>query len=106
MLAIAIVTSRGQALGPRSSPMPRVTFTANLQRHLDSPSLEVDGACVGQVLAGVFARDPPLRSFIGADPVGLRRQVNVFVNTRVFLGPEGPWPTLPPDDVGFVFSLL
>src|SRR3546814_16488244 len=85
MLAIAIVTRRGQALGPRSSPMPRVTFTANLQRHLDAPSLEVDGACVGEVLAGVFARKPLLRSYIVDDQGRLRRHVNVFVNTALIV---------------------
>src|SRR3546814_18595919 len=69
--------------------MPRVTFTANLQRHLDAPSLEVDGACVGEVLAGVFARKPLLRSYIVDDQGRLRRHVNVFVTPAMIVDPDG-----------------
>src|SRR3546814_16833175 len=103
MLAIAIVTRRGQALGPRSSPMPRVTFTANLQRHLDAPSLEVDGACVGAVLAGVFARKPPLRSSIVADPGPLRRHVNVFGDVTSIVDRHGLGGTLGGDGGVVIF---
>src|SRR3546814_16540690 len=85
LLAIAIVTSRGQALGPRSSPMPRVTFTANLQRHLAAPSLEVDGACVGEVLAGVFPRKPPLRPHIVDQPARPRSNLTIFVHSPLVL---------------------
>lgn len=63
--------------------MPRVTFTANLQRHLDVPSLEVGGARVGEVLTAVFERHPLLRSYIVDDQGRLRRHVNVFVNSAM-----------------------
>src|SRR3546814_12518254 len=80
--------------------MPRVTFTANLQRHLDAPSLEVDGACVGEVLAGVFARKPLLRSYIVDEQGRLRRHVNVFVNSAVIVDRHGLGATLRADAAG------
>ncbi|HEY9537506.1 MAG TPA: MoaD/ThiS family protein [Kiloniellaceae bacterium] len=86
--------------------MPRVTFTANLQRHLDAPSLEVDGACVGEVLAGVFARKPLLRSYIVDDQGRLRRHVNVFVNSAMIVDRDGLGDTLRADDEVFIFQAL
>ena len=62
--------------------MPRVSFTANLQRHLDCPTVEAEGATVAEVLDAVFAGNPRLRSYILDDQDRLRRHVNVFVAGR------------------------
>ncbi|MEO3430329.1 MoaD/ThiS family protein [Pelagibius sp. CAU 1746] len=86
--------------------MPQVTFTANLQRHLDVPSLEVDGTRVGDVLAQVFKRKPRLRSYIVDDQGRLRRHVNVFVNSQMIADREGLSDTVRPDDEVFVFQAL
>ena len=59
--------------------MPSVSFTANLNRHLDCPTVEADGATVAEVLDSVFAGNPRLRSYILDDQNRLRRHVNVFV---------------------------
>ena len=59
--------------------MPRVVFTANLQRHLDCPSVEAPGATVRAVLDAVFAENPRLRSYILDDQGRLRKHVKVFV---------------------------
>jgi sulfur-carrier protein len=86
--------------------MPRVTFTANLQRHLDVPSLEVGGARVGEVLAAVFEQRPALRSYIVDDQGRLRRHVNVFVNSAVIGDRDGLSDAVSPDDEVFVFQAL
>ena len=86
--------------------MPRVTFTANLQRHLDVPSLEVGGAVVGEVLNAVFAEKPLLRSYIVDDQGRLRRHVNVFVNKAMIADREGLSDPVRPDDEVFVFQAL
>lgn len=86
--------------------MPRVTFTANLQRHLDVPSLEVEGARVGELLAEVFARKPLLRSYIVDDQGRLRRHVNVFVNKAMIADRDGLSDAVRPDDEVFVFQAL
>ena len=62
--------------------MPRVSFTANLQRHLDCPTVEAEGATVGAILDVVFAGNPRLRSYILDDQGRLRRHVNIFVADR------------------------
>ncbi len=59
--------------------VPRVTFTANLRRHVDCPSADVPGATVGEALAAVFARSPAIRGYIVDDQGALRRHVVVFV---------------------------
>ena len=86
--------------------MPRVTFTANLQRHLDVPTLEVDGATAGEVLNAVFAAQPLLRSYIVDDQGRLRRHVNVFVNSVLISDREGLGDAVGPDDEVFVFQAL
>jgi sulfur-carrier protein len=86
--------------------MPRVTFTANLQRHLDAPSLEVGGERVGEVLAAVFAARPLLRSYIVDDQGRLRRHVNVFVNAAMIADRDGLSDAVRPDDEVFVFQAL
>lgn len=60
--------------------MPTVTFTAALQRFLDQPKAEVDGATVGAALGVVFARRPVLRGYVLDDQGALRRHVAVYVN--------------------------
>jgi len=86
--------------------MPRVTFTANLQRHLDVPSLEVGGATAGEVLNAVFASRPLLRSYIVDDQGRLRRHVNVFVNSAMIADRDGLGDAVGPDDEVFVFQAL
>jgi len=86
--------------------MPHVTFTANLQRHLDVPSLEVGGTSVGEVLEAVFAEKPLLRSYIVDDQGRLRRRVNVVVNSQMIAERGGLGDAVRPDDEVFVFQAL
>ncbi len=77
--------------------MPTVRFTPILQRHLQVQPETVDGSTVRAVLAGVFERNPRLRSYVLEDHGGLRKHVVVFVDgqqveDRLDLGdavPEG-----------------
>ncbi len=86
--------------------MPRVTFTANLQRHLDCPTIEVGAGNVDQVLAAVFARRPVLRSYIVDDQGRLRRHVNVFINAAMIADREGLSDAVGETDEVFVFQAL
>ena len=86
--------------------MPRVTFTANLQRHLDCPSLEVGPGSVDQVLAAVFAQRPVLRSYIVDDQGRLRRHVNVFINSAMIADRDGLSDAVGGSDEVFVFQAL
>lgn len=62
--------------------MPRVSFTANLQRHLACPAREVPGETVADALEGVFAENPRLKSYVLDDQGRLRKHVTVYVNDQ------------------------
>jgi len=62
--------------------MPRVVFTANLQRHLDCPEREVAAGTVRSALQEVFSAQPRLRDYILDDQGHLRRHVFIFVDGR------------------------
>lgn len=86
--------------------MPRVSFTSNLQRHVECPVAETSGETVRAALDEVFALNPRLRSYILDDQNALRRHVSVYVNggglsTRARLDD----PLRPGDEV-FVFQAL
>ena len=86
--------------------MPRVTFTANLQRHLDCSSMAVTGNRVDLVLAAVFEQRPLLRSYIVDDQGRLRRHVNVFVNNAMVKDRDGLSDPVGAEDEVFVFQAL
>ena len=60
--------------------MARVSFTANLQRHLSCPDQTVPGSTVRVVLDQVFATEPRLRSYILDDQGRVRKHVAIYVN--------------------------
>ena len=60
--------------------MARVVFTANLQRHVDCPEAEADGATVREVLDAVFSRHDLLRGYVLDDQAALRRHMGVIVD--------------------------
>jgi len=60
--------------------MARVSFTANLQRHLSCPDQTVPGSTVQVVLDQVFAAEPRLRSYILDDQGRLRKHVAIYIN--------------------------
>ena len=60
--------------------MARVSFTANLQRHLSCPDQTVPGSTVQAVLDQVFATEPNLRSYILDDQGRLRKHVAIYIN--------------------------
>ena len=60
--------------------MARVTFTANLQRHVATPPMEVAGATVREALEAVFARNSAVRGYVLDDQGRVRKHVTIFVN--------------------------
>lgn len=86
--------------------MPRVTFTANLQRHLDCPSLEAAGDSVAAVMADVFEQRPQMRSYIVDDQGHLRRHVNIFVANAMIKDRKALTDPVGADEEVFVFQAL
>ena len=60
--------------------MPTITFTRALERFLDVPTVEVEGATLGEALDHVFAARPALRGYVVDDQGALRRHVAVYIN--------------------------
>jgi len=70
------------AAAERDPPLPRLSFTANLRRHIDCPAADVPGTTVAEVLQSVFAGNPRLRSYVLDDQGAVRFHVLVFVDGR------------------------
>ena len=62
--------------------MPRVTFTANIQRHVACPPTDAPGDTVREVLERVFAANPAARSYVLDDQGAVRKHMVVFVDGR------------------------
>lgn len=60
--------------------MARVTFTDNLQQHVDCPPADAPGATVREVLEQVFAGNPRLRGYVLDDQGALRKHMNIYVD--------------------------
>lgn len=63
--------------------MPRVSFTPNLQRHVQCPPTEAAGRTVREVLDAVFADNPQARSYVLDDQSALRRHMTIFIDGSV-----------------------
>lgn len=84
----------------------RITFTANLQRHVACPSMPTTGATVREALDVVFSEAPPLRAYILDEQGRLRRHVNIFIDDRPVADREGLTDRLAGDEDIFVFQAL
>lgn len=63
--------------------MARVSFTPNLQRHVECPEVEAAGATVRAVLDNVFVGNPRARAYILDDQAALRRHMIIFVDDEI-----------------------
>jgi molybdopterin converting factor small subunit len=86
--------------------VPRVAFTANLQRHLSCPAQDVPGNTVRAVLDAVFAANPPLRSYILDDQDRVRRHVAIYVNGDRIVDHDRLGDVVSETDEVFVFQAL
>ena len=86
--------------------MARVSFTANLERHVAVPSMAVPATTVREALDAVFAQNPTLRSYIVDEHGRLRRHVNVFVNAEAVVDRIGLSDSIGSDDEIYVFQAL
>ena len=60
--------------------MATVSFTQNLRRHVECPTVDAAGATVAEVLAVVFAGNPRLRGYVVDERGVLRRHMVIFVD--------------------------
>lgn len=86
--------------------MARVTFTANLQRHIACPLQAAPGHSVRAVLDHVFAAEPRLRSYILDDQDRVRKHVAIYVNGERIGDRERLSDPIGENDELFVFQAL
>jgi sulfur-carrier protein len=86
--------------------MARVSFTANLQRHIACPPANVDAHTVREALDAVFAGNPQLRSYVVDEHGRLRKHVNCFVNDRPVRDRVALSDAIAVDDEVYVFQAL
>ena len=60
--------------------MPRVTFTANIQRHVTCPAMDVSGTTVREALEQVFNAIPPARAYVLNEHGAVRPHMVIFVD--------------------------
>ena len=86
--------------------MPRVVFTANIQRHVTCPPKQVEAATVRDALEAVFRENPAARSYVLDDRGGLRRHMAVFVAGAAVRDRDGLSDTVGEDDEVYVMQAL
>jgi molybdopterin converting factor small subunit len=62
--------------------MPVVRFTANIQRHVACPALEVGGGTVRAALDAYFVQVPGARGYVLDDQGRLRKHMVAFIDGR------------------------
>ena len=77
--------SCGQRRFAQEFAMAKVTFTANLVRHVDCPSVEAPGVTVREVLTAVFAENPRLKGYVVDEQFSLRRHMGIIVDGDIVL---------------------
>lgn len=86
--------------------MASLSFTANLQRHIQTPSLVVDAATVRSALEAAFAQNAALRGYVLDDQGAVRKHVTIFVNGRPIADREKQTDLIAPADEVYVMQAL
>lgn len=86
--------------------MARISFTANLERHVSAPTMEVAADTVKEALDRVFQESPRLRSYVVDEHGRLRKHVNIYLNNSPIQDRVGLCDHVAADDEIFVFQAL
>ena len=86
--------------------MPRVEFTANLQRHVACPPVEVPGETVRDVLDAAFAGNERARGYVLDEQGALRRHMIVFINGEMIRDRERLSDAVPEGGEVYVMQAL
>ena len=62
--------------------MTRLTFTANLRRHVDCADIEVPGGTLRQVLDAAFESNARMRGYVLDDQDAIRKHVMIFIDNQ------------------------
>lgn len=83
-----------------------MVFTANLQRHVACPPMEVAGTTVRQALEAVFAVNPAVRAYLLDDQGAVRKHMSIFVSGEQLRDRRHQSDAVAPDGEIFVMQAL
>lgn len=86
--------------------MPRVVFTANLQKHVDCPPSDVAGRTVREVLDAVFTQQPRVRNYVLDEHGAVRKHVIVYINSQIVRDREKLSDPVADDETIYVLQAL
>jgi hypothetical protein len=86
--------------------MPTVSFTPNIQRHVNCPTSTVGGDTVRQVLDAVFEGNPRARGYVLDDQGAVRAHMVVFVDGRQVRDRQGLSDRVQPNAEVYVAQAL
>ena len=86
--------------------MTTLSFTPNLRRHLNTPTAQVEGVSVREVLEGYFEANPQVRGYVLDDQGILRKHVAIFLNKELIRDRTGLSDPVEENDDIFVVQAL
>ena len=86
--------------------MAQLSFTPHLARHVATPSAQVKGASVREVLQTYFQANPQVQSYVLDDQGHLRKHLAVFLNRELLQDRSGLSDPVAEDDEIFVMQAL
>lgn len=86
--------------------MTRVSFTANIQRHVTCPPTEVAGRTLREVLDAVFAQNPLARGYVLDDQGAVRHHMQIFIGGAQVRDRAGLSDEVPPGAEVYVMQAL
>jgi molybdopterin synthase sulfur carrier subunit len=86
--------------------MATVTFTENLQRHVECPPTSAPGATVREVLAEVFRANPRARGYVLDDQGELRVHMVIFIDGQQIRDRRGLSDPVTPNGEVYVMQAL
>lgn len=86
--------------------MARVSFTPNLQRHVDCPTLDGTGETVAEVLKNALHNHVQLRGYVLDEQFRLRQHVTIFIDGKMITDRAGMTDPVTPNSDVFVMQAL
>ncbi len=86
--------------------MPRVLFTPQLRRFVDTPEVACDATTLRAALEAAFAVQPRLRGYVLDDQAHLRANVVIFIDGRRSDDRVALAEALQPDSTVYVLQAL
>ncbi len=86
--------------------MVKILFTANIERHVACPEMEVDGATLREVLENAFKANARARSYVLDDQAALRKHMTIFVDGQAIRDRIRLSDPVTPSSVVYIYQAL